>query len=142
MNAMRFPKARGQELVEYAMILPIFVFLILGILDLGRAVYYYSAINNGAREGARYGSIHLEEANVEANICNLVIHRTLGLGLTCDPLDPTPDVSTIFNFDTEIVKVTVSYSFKPVTPIIGRIFGGASSVPLSTSSIMQLEYVP
>ena len=51
-------RQRGQELVEYALALPLFLLLVMGILDIGRATYYYSSIHNSAREGARYGVVH------------------------------------------------------------------------------------
>ena len=44
---------RGQALVEFALALPILILLLVGIFDLGRAVYAFNTINNAAREGAR-----------------------------------------------------------------------------------------
>ena len=126
---------RGQELVEYAITLPLFLILVLGILDLGRGVYYYSAMQNVVREGARYGSIHLEEPGVENTICGLVTSRAIGVSLNCD------DVITTFNFDQGIVEVTVVYPFEPVSQIITGFFG-LNTLNFTTSSIMQLEYVP
>jgi hypothetical protein len=43
----------GQSLVEFALLLPLFVLLIVGIFDLGRAFFAYIAISNAAREGTR-----------------------------------------------------------------------------------------
>lgn len=135
MNMKKLIGNRGQELLEYALMLPLFLILVMGIFDLGRAVYYYSVMNNSVREGARYGSIHLEEFDVETIICTRVVQRSIGLNLTCD------DVTTIFDFGEGTVEVSVSYDFVPISGIITRIFG-LGSIPISTSSIMQLEYVP
>ena len=44
---------RGQALVEFALALPILILLLVGIFDLGRAVYAFNTVNNAAREGAR-----------------------------------------------------------------------------------------
>lgn len=41
----------GQSLVEFAIVLPVLLLLVVMIFDLGRAVYYSSAIHNAAREG-------------------------------------------------------------------------------------------
>jgi Flp pilus assembly protein TadG len=46
-------KSRGQGLVELALILPILLLVIYGVLELGRAFFAYIAISNAAREGAR-----------------------------------------------------------------------------------------
>jgi Flp pilus assembly protein TadG len=43
----------GQSMVEFALILPLFVLFIVGIFELGRAFFSYIAITNAAREGAR-----------------------------------------------------------------------------------------
>jgi Flp pilus assembly protein TadG len=44
---------KGQSMVEFALLLPLFVLLIIGIFDLGRAFFSFIAIMNAAREGAR-----------------------------------------------------------------------------------------
>lgn len=52
----RHPSA-GQALVEFALTVPIFVFLLVGLIDLGRLVYINNALAQGAREGARWGAV-------------------------------------------------------------------------------------
>jgi len=47
---------RAQALVEFALALPILMALLVGILEVGRMVFIYSAVNNASREAARYGS--------------------------------------------------------------------------------------
>ncbi|MFW6136393.1 MAG: TadE family protein, partial [Chloroflexota bacterium] len=44
---------RGQELVEYALTLPIFLLLVIGIMEFGVTVFVYNTMANAAREGAR-----------------------------------------------------------------------------------------
>ena len=48
---------RGQTLVEFALVLPIFLLLLFGVIDGGRFVYVNSTLSNAAREGARLGSV-------------------------------------------------------------------------------------
>ena len=45
----------AQTLVEFALVLPLLLFLIFGLFDLGRAVIFFSALNNAVREGTREG---------------------------------------------------------------------------------------
>ncbi len=47
----------GQALVEFALVFPIFAFLMFGLLDIGHYVYVSNTLNEGAREGARVGSV-------------------------------------------------------------------------------------
>ena len=44
---------RGQSMVEFAVLSPVFFLLLLGTIDLGRAVYIYNTISDAAREGTR-----------------------------------------------------------------------------------------
>ena len=49
---------RGQSLVEFALILPILVLLLVGMFDLGHVVWTNDALSNAAREAARYAIVH------------------------------------------------------------------------------------
>jgi TadE-like protein len=51
-------RLRGQSLVEFALVLPIFTMLFAGIIIFGVGVFYQQQLNNAAREAARYASIH------------------------------------------------------------------------------------
>jgi len=46
-------KQKGQALVEFALILPILVLLVFGMVEFGRAMYIKNMLNNAARAGAR-----------------------------------------------------------------------------------------
>ena len=48
---------RGAAAVEFALLLPLFVSLLLGVVDLGLAVYTQSVLANASREGARAGVV-------------------------------------------------------------------------------------
>ncbi len=51
--------ASGQSMVEFALIAPVVIILLLGVLDLGRAFLTTITIRNAAREGARYATLHV-----------------------------------------------------------------------------------
>jgi Flp pilus assembly protein TadG len=44
---------RSQALIEFALVSPVLLMLLFGIVDIGRAVFYYNTVNHAAREGAR-----------------------------------------------------------------------------------------
>lgn len=58
MMAARHGSSRGQALVEFALVAPIFFLLLFSLIEFGRAVYYIQMLNNAAREGARYAIVH------------------------------------------------------------------------------------
>jgi hypothetical protein len=49
-------KTRAQTMTEFALALPIFLMLILGVFEMGRLLFVYSAVFTASREAARYGS--------------------------------------------------------------------------------------
>jgi len=47
---------RGQGLVEFALVLPLLLLLLVGVVELGRMLVIYSSVNAASREAARYGA--------------------------------------------------------------------------------------
>jgi len=138
---------RGQTLVEFALILPIFIFLLVVIFDFGRAVYYYSTIHNAAREGARYGVIHPSTADypdIEARARNYAI----GLGVSDITVTVAAGVPEfVGNVSNPTIKVTVKYCFAAVTPIIEAIVPNdcacsCTHMLLTSDAVMRTEALP
>jgi Flp pilus assembly protein TadG len=53
----------GQELVEFAIVLPLLLLVAFGVLDLGRIFHSAITITNAAREGARFGMTHTDDVD-------------------------------------------------------------------------------
>jgi type II secretory pathway pseudopilin PulG len=51
-------RSRGQGLAEFALVLPIFLTLLIGMVDVGRAVWANNSVANAAREAARLAAVH------------------------------------------------------------------------------------
>jgi Flp pilus assembly protein TadG len=54
----RRDKHRGQAMVEFALIFPIFILLLVGLFDLGRVIWVNDTLATAAREAARYAIVH------------------------------------------------------------------------------------
>ena len=50
--------SRGQGLVEFALVLPIFILCLVAVFDLGHVVWANDTLGNAAREAARYAIVH------------------------------------------------------------------------------------
>ena len=50
---MRRGRRRGQALVEFALVLPVLLVILLGTVDAGRLIFAYNSVSNAAREGGR-----------------------------------------------------------------------------------------
>jgi hypothetical protein len=51
-------RSAGQALVEFALVAPVLLLTLLGLIELGRFVVGYEAANNAVREGTRYAIVH------------------------------------------------------------------------------------
>jgi Flp pilus assembly protein TadG len=130
---------RGQDLVEFALVLPVLLLILIAILDFGRAIYAYSAVASCAREGARRGIIladyddDLSEADVDAIEARV---KETAVAISVDPsrltiqvTEPTP----------ETVRVQVDYVFELLTPLVAEVIG-RSSLVLRTQATMYTGY--
>ncbi|HSM71233.1 MAG TPA: TadE/TadG family type IV pilus assembly protein [Anaerolineales bacterium] len=50
-------KTKGQAIVEFAIALPVFLALLIGILEVGRLAFIYSTVNSASRNASRYASV-------------------------------------------------------------------------------------
>jgi Flp pilus assembly protein TadG len=55
-------------MVEFALVLPIFMLIVFGIIDVGRYVYVVNAFSQAAREAARYGSVEQWQYGCPASV--------------------------------------------------------------------------
>ncbi len=82
-------RERGQGLVELALILPVLLLFMLGLMEFGRILFIYTEVSNAAREALRAGAATIHRANdpdrgkVTAVECQQILDRAYGtLALT------------------------------------------------------------
>ena len=119
---------RGQTLVEFALIIPVFLLLVMFIFDVSRAVYYYSVMYNAVREGARVAAVGDPDTNV-VGIQNVVESRSYGM---------KPD-SVSVTWANGIVTVSADFEYQPITPLVSIFFPGGQ-LDLEVQSTMRLEF--
>ena len=124
---------RGQTLVEFALVLPLLIVVLVGIFDFGRAIYGYNTANNAAREGARLAIVDQTLRHIQANAGQHA--ASLGIDPTTDvqvdyrnPDDPDNAGSCDPAVGTEeiygcVAVVRVTYSYNAATPLIGNLVG-------------------
>src|SRR3954463_2646171 len=56
---MRRLEHEGQTLVEFALVLSVFMLLVVGLFDGLRLAFYYSEVQEAARAGARWGAVEV-----------------------------------------------------------------------------------
>ena len=128
---------KGQALVEFALLVPIFLMLLFAIVDFGMGFHSWITVTNSAREGARLGAVAATEQQI---------------------IDRVHDTATLINEETnmdvlvtnaqglpgESVVVQVDYDYDLITPlaslvafISGDIIG--PTLTFSSTAEMRLE---
>ncbi len=130
---MAIEKSRGQSLLEFALTLPLFLWLVVGLMDLGRGVASYTLLANCAREGAR-AAIIPQTSN--ADIAEAINAQGLILGtipsgdITINPAEGSRSSGTK-------ITVEVRYQFRPITPLVSNVVG--STILMRATSAATIE---
>ena len=136
---------RGAELVEFAFVLPLLLFVLAGIIDFGLLMQRYEVVTNAAREGARIASLPgYNQADVQARVTQYVqngISTTATANATLSgPTTITPTGGGA-PYQVRTVTVTHTSNFLILGPIARLIAGGGTynSLTLTAQSTMRLE---
>ena len=125
----RLADRKGQSLVEFALVLPILLLIVVGILEFGIAFRTFQVVTNAAREGARTAVLRTTDAEVRG-----VVDRYLesgGLGAAAIEFDCLPQPGSAPNpgggppcTTGEIARVQVAHpiSFAVLGVLLNRVF--------------------
>ena len=151
--------AGGQSLVEFALVFPIIVLLIVAFAEVGRAVFAWNTIANAARQGARVAAVNqladFTECDESRPIedpydphwsfkgCAVLAAKTLGItGSNVSVAYAAPPGTTIAcSPDLHVgclAAVTVTYDYEVSTPFVNWIIGPFT---MSQTSEMPIERV-
>jgi Flp pilus assembly protein TadG len=106
----RWTSEAGAELVEFAIVLPLLLLVLFGILDFGMLFRRYQIVTNAAREGARVAVL---PAFADDDVVARVSQFLTASGLTETPTVPAP-VRTTVTLGSEcinLVAVSVEYPY-------------------------------
>ena len=110
-------REKGQSLLELALILPVLLIVLAGVLDLGRLYYSYIAVTDAAAEGATYAAMH-PDVGERDEVFQRAQEASRGL-VQIDNSMVEVDCPSVTSGAP--VTVTVSYSFTVATPLINVI---------------------
>jgi len=157
MNAIRsrinilFKQNKGQAIVEFALIAPIFIIFLLGMLQIGVIMNYENGVLSAAREGARWGAITGDISGGgngrTDDIRDEVVDRTTKyiemLEWDSSNVQIKTNKSDLFPYVTgdpkggDELHVTVSYPLDPFFPIPTGLLGGDGSNILPNTITIQ-----
>jgi hypothetical protein len=154
----------GQAMVEFALLAPAFFMLLVGVLDFGRAGFYYVSTVDLAKQTARYAAAYDNGSGFSSGEIDAYIKKQangtamntptlISTGSCARPNGPPslacqkPGIGQAYYWvvkcviptcSTETVTVTLVYAFKPTTPMINAITG---TIYLWADAVMIKEYL-
>lgn len=121
----------GQALVEMALVLPLFLLLLFGVMEMGRVGYSYITVSNAAREGGRIATVGGTDLQIKSSIEN----AASSLDSTSLTIIITPHEGD--RQSGQQVIISVNYPVQLVIPIISNVI--PNPVVVSSSIVMRLE---
>jgi len=126
----RIRKDGGQSAVEFALVLPILLLVLLGMVEFGWMFNAKISINSAAREAARVRAVqgYTETATVEAGFEDLA---TTAAENALSSTIPSSKVTVDFTYDIDLVqgkKYVIVDVEGLVTPLIGFFFNGDQTI--------------
>jgi Flp pilus assembly protein TadG len=105
---------KGQALVEFAFLVPIFLVLVFAIVDFGMGFHAWISVTNGAREGARLGAVLATEQQITDRVYDSVNLPNEGTNMSVS-------VTNAQGPPGESVVVEVDYTYELITPLAGLV---------------------
>src|SRR5687768_6233184 len=103
MNREHKKSERGAAVAEFAVACLFFFSVLIGIIEFGRLLYTHNALTDAARRGARYATLHTENA---ACVRNIVIYGEKHVDGDCEPTGPP----LINGLTAQGVNINVTYA--------------------------------
>jgi len=128
---------RGSVVVEFALVVPVLLLIVFGIIDFGRALNAQIALTGAAREGVRLAALGYPNAAVQARVAAAAPDLS---GVTTTVVASCPAGAG----PTANAQVNVSYTFSFITPIgaVAGLLGGSglgAPMVLTAQGVMPCE---
>lgn len=115
-------RAQAQSLVEFALLAPVLLVLLLVVVDVGRAFPIWIAVHNAAREGAYAASLRysgdISDQDLQALVDAAAVREGASIGLVPE------EVSIAYVGAGDIISVRVQHPFSPISPFVKAAWGG------------------
>jgi Flp pilus assembly protein TadG len=136
-SSSRKKSDRGTAAVEFALIVPVLLLIVFGIIDFGRALNAQISLTGAAREGVRLAALGYSNAAIDARVAAAAPSLT---GVTTTVVASCPPGAG----PAEDAQVDVSYQFSFITPIgaIASFIGGSglgAPIVLTAQGVMPCE---
>jgi Flp pilus assembly protein TadG len=137
---MRLRNHQGAAAIEFAVVFPILLLILLGIIEFSFILYDKAVISNACREGARAGIVQqsprVSASQIEATVKNCSSHLINFRGGSITPTVSTSNAPCTDFGDNLTVTATFHYNFFSISNFVPML---ASGVDLTAQSVMKCE---
>ena len=125
-------------MVEFALVLPIFVLFMVGIVEFSRVLMVQQVITNAAREGARAGSIYINDITAQSQAATISNAYLTASGVDASNTSlVTVDSDLITTGGLPAIQVLINYNYDSL--LTGFIPGIPGTLTLSATVVMRRE---
>ena len=125
---------RGAAAVEFALLLPVLMLILFGIIEFGMIMYSREVITNASREGARTGIVQATVKPTTGEIQTVVTNYLTGTGV--DPNAVTIAIAGAGLTAPNTLNVTVTYPYNFFAP---GVLGLGNTINLTGQTVMRHE---
>jgi Flp pilus assembly protein TadG len=123
----------AQALVEFALAISVFMFLVLGTFDLVRLYLAYAVMADVVREASRYGAAHAADATQASDATQAGLNLAVGIDNSPALLTLVPGQKIVGGLTYFNVKGT--YRFHSITPGVAALLGDPITIVVDTSAL-------
>jgi Flp pilus assembly protein TadG len=126
---------KGASAVEFAIILPLLVVFVFGIIEFGIIFYDKAMITNASREGARMGIVFRDPRITVPEIQGVVDNYSNGRMITfgsAAPVTTVPSGACVNHNDQLTVNVIYQYDFLLIPNFLGGVLPNSISIEAQT----------
>ncbi|MBI5284469.1 MAG: pilus assembly protein [Chloroflexi bacterium] len=131
-NSRRRRSQRGQSLAEFAMVVPVFLILLFGVVDFSLGLKAWLTVTNASREGARVLVLGQSCTQVTDQARNVASSLSPAVSVTITP-------SSCTGSSGDAMTVTVSYTYNSITPLGNFVNLLTGPITMTSSSTMRHE---
>lgn len=128
---------RGAVAAEFALLLPLLLIILFGIIEFGMMMYGREIVTNAAREGARAGIVQGPPKRTAGEINTIIDNYLTGTGVNPADVNLTPAGAGLTNPNTLTVSGTYNYNF--LVPVIPVLVGIPNPLIIPISVVMRHE---
>ena len=136
---------RGAAAIEFAIVAPLLLALLFGIIEFAIALFDQAMITNASREGARAGIVFnsgtpITDAEIRARVSNYLGNHLISLGGSSSHTTDRNCEGMCTSGDDLTVPVGYTYRFLVLRPLVALMGGDLpSTLNLSATTVMRME---